>query len=204
MRTIPRMWGNATLIYKNRTELIELNRENNKFNAMEGGYVDLGFGFVLKVLEVSLVRNSVLVELIKENIIVDKSLAGIGNYTYEEYLTIDNASLKVPVIVINITGIFKGNDTGFIQFEGFRLKRVHPEKKITSCYSCHVKAMQKAKYKVIERVSSEKDEIYYTKETVNFSDNNIFDENVVLQLLGFTHGQRPACEHSAGKTKVTL
>jgi hypothetical protein len=43
--------------------------------------------------------------------------------------------------------------------------------------------MPKAKYKVIERVSSEKDEIYYSKETVNFTDNKIFDENVVLQLL---------------------
>jgi signal peptidase I len=177
-------WGNATLIYKNRTALIELNRENNKFSAMEGASVDLGFGFSLKVLEVSSVRSSVLIELIKENIIVDKSLIGIGNYTYEEYLIIDNGSVKVPVIVINITGIFKGNDTGFIQFEGFRLKRVHPEKKVTSCYSCHVKAMPKAIYKVIERASGEKDEIYYTKETVNFTDNKIFDENVVLQLLG--------------------
>lgn len=179
-----REWGNATLIYENRTALIELNRENNKFTAREGEYVDLGFGFILKILEVSSVRSSVLMELIKESIIVDKRLAGIGNYTYEEYLTIDNGTEKVPVIVINITGIFKGNDTGFIQFEGFRLKRVHPEKKITSCYSCHVKAMPKAKYRVIERVSSEKDEIYYTKETANFTDNKIFDENVVLQLLG--------------------
>src|SRR5659263_72060 len=148
-------WGNATLIYKNRTALIELNRENNKFSAMEGASVDFGFGFSLKVLEVSSVRSSVLIELIKENI-----------------------------IVTNITGIFKENDTGFIQFEGFRLKRVHPEKKVTSCYSCHVKAMPKAIYKVIERASGEKDEIYYTKEIVNFTDNKIFDENVVLQLLG--------------------
>ena len=179
-----RIWGNATLIYENRTALVELNRENNKFNAREGESVDFGFGFSFKVLEVSSVRSSVLMELRKENIIVDKRLVGIGNYTYEEYLTIDNGSEKVPVIVINITGIFKGNDTGFIQFEGFRLKRVHPEKKITSCYSCHVKAMPKAKYRVIERVSSEKDEIYYTKETANFTDNKIFDENVVLQLLG--------------------
>lgn len=179
-----REWGNATLIYENRTALIELNRENNKFTAREGEYVDLGFGFILKILEVSSVRSSVLIELRKENIVVDKRLIGIGNYTYEEYLTIDNGSVKVPAIVINITGIFKGSDTGFIQYEGFRLKRVHPEKKITSCYSCHVKAMPKAKYRVIERVSGEKDEIYYTKETANFTDNKIFDENVVLQLLG--------------------
>ncbi len=179
-----RKWGNATLIYENRTALVELNRENNKFTAMEGESVDFGFGFNLKVLEVSFVRNSVLIELIKENIPVDKSLVSIGNYTYEEYLTIDNGSEKVPVIVMNITGIFKGNDTGFIQYEGFRLKRVHPEKKTTACYSCHVKAMPKAKYKVIERVSGEKDEIYYTKEIVNFTDNEIFDETVVLQLLG--------------------
>jgi hypothetical protein len=176
-------WGNAILINENRTALFELNRENNKFTAMEGESVDLGFGFGLNVLEVSSARESVLVELTKEKITVDKSLIGKGNYTYEEYLTIDNTSIKVPVIVINVTGIFKGNSTGLIQFEGFRLKRVHPEKKTTSCYSCHIYASPKIKYKVIERVSSEKDEIYYTREIVNFTDKKAFDENTILQLL---------------------
>jgi glutaredoxin len=176
-------WGNATLIYENRTALVELNRENNKFSAKEGESLDLGSRFSLKVLEISSKRESALIELIKENVLVDKSLIGKGNYTYEEYLTIDNASIKVPVIVINVTGIFKGNGTGFMQFEGFRLKRVHPENKTTACYSCHVNARPQAKYKVIERVSGEKDDIYYTRETVNFSDYKIFNETVVLQLL---------------------
>jgi hypothetical protein len=176
-------WGNATLIYENRTALVELNRENNKFSAKEGESVDFGFGFSLKLIEVSSVRGSALIELIKENKSLDMSIVGIGNYTYEEYLTIDNVSIKVPEIVINITGIFKTNDTGFIQFEGFRLKRVHPEKKITSCYSCHVYASPKMKYKVIERVSKEKDEIFYTRETVNFTDKKVFNEITVLQLL---------------------
>jgi hypothetical protein len=176
-------WGNATLVYENRTALFELNRENNKFIAREGESVDFGFGFILNVLEVSSVRESVLIELTKENITVDRRLIGKGNYTYEEYLIIDNSSIKTPVIVINVTGIFKGNSTGFIQFEGFRLKRVHPEKKTTSCYSCHVYASPKIKYKVIERVSSEKDEIYFTREIVNFSDKKIFNETTILQLL---------------------
>lgn len=176
-------WGNATLIYKNRTALLELNRENNKFTAKEGESVDFGFGFGLKVLEVSSVRETALIELKKENVTVDSRLIGKGNYTYEEYLTIDNSSIKVPAIVMNVTGIFKGNDTGFIQFEGFRLKRVHPEKKITSCYSCHVYASPKITYKVIERVNNEKDEIYYSKEIVNFSDKKMFNEITILQLL---------------------
>lgn len=176
-------WGNATLIYENRTALVELDRKNNKFTAREGESVGLGSLFTLKVLEVSSVRGSALIELIKENISVDKSLVSIGNYTYEEYLTIDNASIKVPLIVINVTGIFKGIDTGFIQFEGFRLKRVHPENKTTSCYSCHVYATPKTKYKVIERVSGEKDEIYYTREMVNFTDKWVFNEITTLQLL---------------------
>lgn len=176
-------WGNATLIYENRTALVELNRENNKFSAKEGESVDFGFGFSLKLLEVSSVRGNALIELIKENKSLDMSLVSIGNYTYEEYLAIDNTSIKVPEIVINVTGIFKTNDTGFIQFEGFRLKRVHPEKKITSCYSCHVYASPKMKYRVIERVSKEKDEIFYTRETVNFTDKKVFNEITVLQLL---------------------
>jgi len=176
-------WGNATLIYENRTALVELDRKNNKFTAREGESLDLGSSFTLKVLEVSSVRESALIEIIKKNISVDKSLVSIGNYTYEEYLTIDNVSIKVPLIVINVTGIFKGNDTGFIQFEGFRLKRVHPENKSTSCYSCHVYVTPKIKYKVIDRVSGEKDEIYYTREMVNFSDKWIFNEPTILQLL---------------------
>ncbi|PWB50771.1 MAG: hypothetical protein C3F06_11985 [Candidatus Methanoperedenaceae archaeon] len=176
-------WGNATLIYENRTTLVELNREDNKFSAKEGESVDFGFGFSLKLIEVSSVRGSALIELIKENKSLETSLVNIGNYTYEEYLTIDNTSIKVPVIVINITGIFKMNDTGFIQFEGFRLKRVHPEKKITSCYSCHVIASPKMKYRVVERASKEKDEIFYTRETVNFTDKKLFNEITILQLL---------------------
>ena len=176
-------WGNATLIYENRTALVELSRENNKFSVKEGESVDFGFGFGLKLIEVSSVRGSALIELIKENKSLDMSIVGIGNYTYEEYLTIDNVSIKVPEIVVTITGIFKTNDTGFIQFEGFRLKRVHPEKKITSCYSCHVYASPKMKYRVIERVSKEKDEIFFTRETVNFTDKKVFNEITVLQLL---------------------
>lgn len=176
-------WGNAILIYENRTTMVELNRENNKFIAREGESVDLGFGFGLNVLEVSSVRESVLIELTKENITVDKSLIGKGNYTYKEDLMIDNTSINVPVIIINVTGIFKGTGTGFVQFEGFRLKRVHPEKKTTSCYSCHIYVSPKIKYKVIDRVSSEKDEIFYTREIINFSDKKIFNETTILQLL---------------------
>lgn len=179
-----RMWGNATLIYKNRTALVELDRENNKFTAREGASVDFGSGFSLNVLEVSAERGSALIEIIKGNKSVDKSLIRIGNYTYEEYLTIDNGSKKVPVIVINVTGIFKTSGVSFMEFKGFRLKRVHPERKTISCYSCHVYASPKIKYRVIERVSSEKDEIYYTKETVNFTDQKVFNETAVLQLLG--------------------
>ena len=176
-------WGNATLVYENRTTLFELNRKNNKFIAKEGESVDLGFGFALNVIEVSLVRESVLIEITKDKITVDKSLIGKGNYTYEEYLTIDNTSIKVPVIVINVTSIFKGNSTGFIQFEGFRLKRLHPEKKTTSCLSCHVYASPKIKYKVIERITSDKDKIFYTRETVNFTDKKVFNETIILKLL---------------------
>lgn len=178
-------WGNATLIYKNRTTLVELDRENNRFIAREGETIDLGPIFSLRVLQISSVRESALIELIKENVSVDESLIGIGNYTYEEYLTIDNGSSKVPVIVINVTGIFKGNanEKGFIQFGGFRLKRVHPENKSTSCIACHVNASPKIKYRVIERVSNEKDEIFYSRETVNFTDKNIFNETTVLGLL---------------------
>lgn len=46
-------WGNATLINKNRTALVDLERERNKFSLKTGESISLGSGFKLKLLEVS-------------------------------------------------------------------------------------------------------------------------------------------------------
>lgn len=127
-------------------------------------------------------RNA-LIELSRGEYPVDKSAVGLGNYTYEETLNIDNSSVKAPVVVLNLTGFFYSGNISFIQFEGFRLKRVHGENKTISCYLCHVYPAKKIKYRVIERVDRNIDDIFYTEELVNFTDKNGYDETDALRIL---------------------
>ena len=176
-------WGNATRININRTSFVELDRINNKFTVKAGESVGLGSKFKLKVDEISTDRIA-LIELLKDDVQVDRSAVSLGNYTYEETLIIENSSLKVPVIVLNFTGFFYSENISFVQFEGFRTKRVHSENKSTFCYQCHYYSRPQIKYRVIERVaSSYMDAIYYTEELVNFSDQKQYDENDALRII---------------------
>jgi predicted CxxxxCH...CXXCH cytochrome family protein len=174
-------WGNATEINKNRTAMIQINRENNKFTAMTGDIIDLGTGYRIKVTGVSLDRGSAAIEIYKLDTLVDSGLIKIGEYVYEENLVIDNATVKTPVVVLNITDMFVSVNGSFIQFNGSRIKRVHPENRTTSCISCHYKgSAEKHKYVVMDR----KDEdVYYTEVIFNSSDKELYDQEKFQKLL---------------------
>ncbi|MFZ3059177.1 MAG: hypothetical protein WA102_05495 [Candidatus Methanoperedens sp.] len=174
-------WGNATEINKNRSSLIEMDRYKNKFTAYAGDFVDLGNGYRMKVTGISAKRGSAIIELYKGDNLVDFGLVNIGRYVYEEIRIIDNASSRIPVIVLNITGMFVLNNEGFIQFEGFRIKRLHSENKTTSCYLCHFKGSnEKHKYTVIDRIDKD---VFYTEVLFNSSDKKEYDLQKALQIL---------------------
>ncbi len=174
-------WGNATEINKNRSVLIEMYKDNNKFTAYTGDFVDLGLGYRLKVTGISDKRESATIELYKGNNLIDTGLVNVGRYVYEETRIIDNASSRIPVIVLNVTEMFVSDDKGFIQFEGFRLKRLHTENKTTSCYKCHHNVdAEKHKYTVIDRVD---DNVFYTEVLFNSSGKNEYDQQQALQIL---------------------
>ncbi|MCX9084434.1 MAG: hypothetical protein OIN87_06525, partial [Candidatus Methanoperedens sp.] len=174
-------WGNAIEINKNRTAMIQINRENNKFTAKVGEFIDIGIGYRIKVTGVSLDRGSAAIEIYKLDTLVDSGLVNIGEYLYEEYLEINDSLVKTPVIVLNITDMFVSNNGSFIQFNGSRVKRVHPETGTTSCISCHYKGNpEKHKYVVIDR----KDEdVYYTEIIFNSSDKELYDQEKFQKLL---------------------
>jgi hypothetical protein len=194
-------WGNATLINENRTSIVELDRAKNKFKVKAGESINIDSRFRLKLLEVSKDRTA-LIELFKDNILVDTTAADAGNYTYEETLMIDNSSIKVPVIILNFTGFFYSGNSSFIQFEGFRTRRVHAENKTTSCYLCHVNSRQQIKYRVIERVNNSKDDIYYTEEFVNFTDRKQYNETDALQVLSNIIGTDKNVDIESQNSKV--
>ncbi len=174
-------WGNATEINKNSTTMIELDKINNKFTAREGEFVDLGLGYRIKVTGISTMRGSAAIELYKTDTLVDKGLVNIGSYTYEEYREINNGTSKVPVIILNITGMFVSNNGSFIQFEGTRVRRVHSENRTTSCYLCHYNWNdERHKYTVIDRRD---DNIFYSEVFFNSSDRNEFNQEQALQIL---------------------
>ncbi|MCZ7358094.1 MAG: S-layer protein domain-containing protein [Candidatus Methanoperedens sp.] len=171
-------WGNATLIYKNTTSLIELEKERNKLTAFEGESVYLGNGYSLKVVEISSERSEALIQLLKNYSIVDEFSIGVGSqYNYEEYTTIDNGTFKMPIIILNITSIFKGANQSLIQFSGFRTARVHAETNSTACFACHLYrySPEKQRYLVIDRDLEENpnnDIIYFTNVFVDFISEN--------------------------------
>ncbi len=173
-------WGNATEINKNRSSLVEMDRIKNKFSARTGEFVDLGLGYRIRVTGISALRGSAILELYKEENLVYIGLVNIGRYVYEENRIINNASSKIPVIVLNITDMFLFGDGGFIQFEGFRIKRLHNENKTTSCYLCHFKDGEKHKYTVIDRIDKD---VFYTEVLFNSSDMNEYEREQALLIL---------------------
>ncbi len=196
-------WGSATLINRNSTSLVELDRVRNKFTLKTGQSAGLGAGFELKLLDVSNDRTA-LIELFKNGISVDRNAAGPGNYTYDETLSIDNSSVKVPVIVLNLTGFFNSGNNSFIQFEGFRQKRLHNEDKTTSCYLCHVYPSQKIKYRVLERVDRNIDDIFYTEELVNFTDEKEYNETDALRVIANLSDTDRHVDTASGGRKVVF
>ncbi|MCZ7362736.1 MAG: S-layer protein domain-containing protein, partial [Candidatus Methanoperedens sp.] len=172
-------WADATLINKDRISQIEFNKERNKLKVSEGEKLYLGEGYSLELLEISDKRGDALLQLLDGNEIVDKFLLGTGTrYQYEKEVTIDNATFKTPVITLNITSIFKGQNGGFIQLEGFRKRKLHTEKETTNntaCFACHLYrySTEKKRYQVIDRESKEpEDVIYYTKVFTDFDAEN--------------------------------
>ncbi len=194
------VWGNATLIYKNTTSLVELDKERNKLTAYEGESIYLGDGYSMKVVEISLERSEALIQLFKNNDMVDETSLQVGvPYNYEEYITIDNGTFRTPIIILNATSIFKGASQSLIQFRGFRTARVHAETNSTSCLACHLYrySTEKSRYMVIDRETRDipdHDIIYYTNVLVDFVSENkskvyYNDDNYVLSQINTDFGR---------------
>jgi hypothetical protein len=170
-------WGTATLINKNRTGLVALERERNRFTVNKEDSAYLGGGYFLKLVEVSANADEAIIRVLKNDTMVDEVSLGIMTpYEYDEKVIIDNSTLKIPAITLNITSIFGGNNS-FIQFEGYRSRKVHTDKesKDSACYACHLYRYsgEKERYIVIDKESKESyDEIYYTKVLVDFNPEN--------------------------------
>src|SRR4030067_2037848 len=189
-------WGNATLIDRNRTGLIAFEKEKNLLKVSEGESVYLGEGYYLKLIEITPLRDDVMIQILKGDMIVDETALAAGVlYKYEKDLIIDNSTVKTPIILVNITSIFKGT-TGFIQFEGFRIKKVHNEvesRNNTNCLACHLSRFpsEKRRYTVIDREFKEnsRDNIFYSQLYVDFNPENkskIYfsdEDSVIAQLL---------------------
>lgn len=172
-----RKWGNAILIQRNRTGLIKLEPEQNKFTVYEGERVYLGEGYFLKLVEIATARDVALIKLMKKDIVVDEfSLAAGDLYEYEQEVTIDNASTKIPIITINITSMFKGS-RGLIQFEGYRSRKLHTDKesKNGACFACHIYRYftNKERFLILDKENKDTfDNIFYTRIFVDMRPEN--------------------------------
>jgi hypothetical protein len=185
-------WGNATLIQNNRTGLVKLDPEQNKFTVYEGDSVYLGEGYFLKLVEIATSRDFALIQISKNDLMVDEVSLAVGTpYEYEREATIDNVTLMIPDITINITSMFKGS-RGLIQFEGYRSRKIHTDKesKNSACFACHQDRYPggKERYFILDKENKENyDVIYYTRVFVDLkqgtkskiyidNDDYIFDQ----------------------------
>lgn len=184
-------WGNATLINKNTTSLIELEKTNNKLTAFEGETIYLGEGYTLHVKEISTERKEAFLQLLTNGRVVDEFSLGIRvPYRYEKEITIDDAILRTPIITLNITSIFRGFEKNFLQFEGSRIRRMHGERENAACYACHLyrQSQEKERYLVIDREYKQNpgnDIIYYARVLADLKGENrtkiyASDENYVF------------------------
>jgi hypothetical protein len=86
-------WGEAILINKNRTALIEFEKERNKLSVSEGEMIYLGEGYSLKLADITSTRDEALIQLFNEDRMVDETSLPAGRlYKYETDLVIDNSS----------------------------------------------------------------------------------------------------------------
>ncbi|MCX9011253.1 MAG: S-layer protein domain-containing protein [Candidatus Methanoperedens sp.] len=194
-------WGNATLISKNRTSLIEFERIRNKLTASEGETVYLGEGYYLKVLEISIGRENAYLQLIYNGSVVDEILLGTNTqYEYKKKVLINSSVFETPFITLNISSIFKGDKGGLIQFSGSRIKKNHTdrESKNPACYACHLyrSSEEKERYQVIDKEykTDADDIIYYTKVLTDFKSENkskvyFNDEDYIFDQLGNQPGK---------------
>ncbi|VVB85806.1 S-layer protein [uncultured archaeon] len=190
-------WGNASLIYKNRTSLYEINKEKNNLICAVGESVDLGDGYSLSVKDISNLRGDALIDLTRNGIRLDEFMLGTGRlYEYKQNITLDDDSVvKATVFTINITSIYTGELRSFIQFESTRIRKVHSggELKDRACFACHLYrySPEKHRFKVIDREyngSADKDKIYYTTvlaDFINVNKSKIYfnDEDYVFSQL---------------------
>ncbi|MFZ2412114.1 MAG: S-layer protein domain-containing protein, partial [Candidatus Methanoperedens sp.] len=162
-------WGNATLINKDRTGTIEVNREDNNITLFQGQTVYLGEGYSLKLIEISALRGDAFINILNKDVIVDQVMVRKDDpYTYEREVTIDNVTFKTPAVTIRINSIFTGDKDSLIVFEAYRPRKIHTEKesKDSACFACHMYrySTEKERYKVIDREAKDdgRDIIYYT------------------------------------------
>ncbi|MCX9025575.1 MAG: S-layer protein domain-containing protein [Candidatus Methanoperedens sp.] len=189
-------WGNATLINKDRTGTIEVNKEKNNLTVFEGQTVYLGEGYSLKLIQISTLRGDALIQIMNKDIIVDQAMVGRDNpYTYEREVTIDNATFKTPAVTVRINSIFTGAKESFITLEAFRPRKTHTEKESNNsdCFACHLYrySNEKERYKVIDREAKDngRDIIYYTGVLLDHKLENMSkiysnDEDYVFGQLG--------------------
>ncbi|MCZ7380719.1 MAG: hypothetical protein O8C64_03965 [Candidatus Methanoperedens sp.] len=189
-------WGNATLIYKDRTGTIEVNREKNNLTLFEGQTVYLGEGYSLKLIQISALRGDALIQIMNKDMIVDQAMVGQNNpYTYERVVTIDNATFKTPAVTLRINSIFTGAKESFITLEAFRPRKIHTEKENnnSACFACHMYRFsnEKERYEVIDREAKDpgRDIIYYTGVLLDHKLENMSkiysnDEDYVFSQLG--------------------
>ncbi len=189
-------WGNATLLNKDRTGTIEVNKEKNNLTLFEGQTVYLGEGYSLKLIQISVLRGDALIQIMNKDIIVDQAMVGHGNpYTYEREVTIDNATFKTPAVTLRINSIFTGAKESFITFEAFRPRKTHTEKENnnSACFACHLYrySNEKERYEVIDREAKDngRDIIYYTGVLLDHKLENMSkiysnDEDYVFSQLG--------------------
>jgi hypothetical protein len=195
-------WGDATLIQKNRTGLVKIDPEQNSFTVYEGEKVYLGEGYFLELVEIATARDFALIQLLKNDVIVDEVSLAIGTpYEYEREVTIDNTTLNIPDITIKITSMFKGS-RGLIQFEGYRSRKIHTDKesKNSACFACHQYRYPggKERYVIIDKEDKENyDDIYYTRVFVDMKSGNknkIYidnDDYIFAQLENFSGKYSP-------------
>ena len=95
-----------------------LRDDNEKHTLYQGDSLDLDEGYAIKINQLDLNGNQVMLEILKDGKSVDTGIVNPGNNPTYAYTKDVGAVDKLPIIVLHIESVFQGTETAAVTIDG--------------------------------------------------------------------------------------
>src|SRR5665648_1072986 len=95
-----------------------LRDDNEKYTLYQGDSLNLDEGYAIKINQLDLNGNQVMLEILKDGKSVDTGIVNPGNNPTYAYTKDVGAVDKLPIIVLHIESVFQGTETAAVTIDG--------------------------------------------------------------------------------------